>query len=491
MTSRVALVLVLVTLLTAGCTLNPKPVAKSSPSASPSALKWIDCGGGFQCSTVQVPLDYSHPETGTIGIAISRKPATDPTRRIGSVLTNPGGPGASGIQFLRGEVLAMANLNTRFDLIGFDPRGIGQSAPVRCLDGPQEDAFNALDPVLDDPTEKEAAIDADKNFAAGCKLRSWSVLPFVDTVSAARDMDVIRAALGDQKLTYLGFSYGTFLGEHYAHLFPTHVRALALDGVIDPTLAPNDLLYEQLVGFEQNLQAFLNDCRARRAAASPCTYAQAGDPGAKLMDLMQRLDTTPMAVGNRFLTRGLAVIGVLTPLYDQSTWPYLDQALTQADRGNGNLLLRFSDLYLGRKSDGTYDNQTDANTAVNCVDRPVPADIATYDALGPKFASASALFGPAFQYSNLICAYWPIKPKGKIGPITADGAPPILLIGGTGDPATPYAWAKAVNNMLTGSVLLTREGNGHVSYDKSACAKQVIDAYLIDLTIPPAGTVCR
>jgi len=484
-------VLVLVTLLAAGCTLNPKKAASSSPTASPSKLTWIDCGGGFQCSTVQVALDYAHPEAGTIGIAISRKPATDKTRRIGSVLTNPGGPGASGIQFLRGEVTGMANLNTRFDLIGFDPRGIGQSAPVRCLDGSQEDLFNALDPVLDDPNEKQTTIDADKNFAAGCKARSASVLPFVDTVSAARDMDVIRAALGDEKLTYLGFSYGTFLGQHYAHLFPTRVRALALDGVIDPTLTPNDLLYAQLVGFEQNLQSFLSDCRAHKTAAPTCTYAQAGDPGAKLMDLMQRLDTTPLAVGNRSLTRGLAVIGVLTPLYDPSTWPYLDQALTLADRGNGTLLLRFSDLYLGRKADGTYDNQTDANTAVNCADRPVPADVATYDALGPKFASASALFGPAFQYSNLICAYWPVKPKGSVGPITAVGAPPILLVGGTGDPATPLAWAKAVNNVLTGSVLLTRDGNGHVSYDKSACAKLIIDAYLIDLTVPPAGTVCK
>jgi len=191
------------------------------------------------------------------------------------------------------------------------------------------------------------------------------------------------------------------------------------------------------------------------------------------------------------LTRALAVIGVLTPLYDQSTWPYLDRALTLADRNNGALLLRFSDLYLGRNADGTYDNQTDANTAVNCIDRPVPTDIAAYDALGPKFASASALFGPAFQYSNLACAYWPAKPTGIVGPITAQGAPPILLVGGTGDPATPYAWAQSVNQQLAGSVLLTREGNGHVSYDKSTCAKALINAYLIDLTLPAAGTVCR
>lgn len=487
-----ALVLVLVATL-AACTRPGSPIAQSSPSVDPSrsTVAWTDCGGGFQCASVQVPLDYSHPEGEKIGIAINRKPATDPARRIGSVLVNPGGPGVSGVQFLRGEAPAMANLNTRFDLVGFDPRGIGQSAPVRCLDGPQEDTYNALDPVLDDPQEKQAGIAADQTFTAGCQQRSGRLLPFVDTGSVARDLDEIRAALGDAKLTYLGFSYGTFIGENYAHLFPTHIRALVLDGVIDPTLTPNDLLYAQLVGFEQNLQAFLNDCRARKTGSSPCGYAQSGDPGAKLMSLMQRLDSTPLLVGNRSLTRALAVIGVLVTLYDQSSWPYLDQALTAADRGNGALLLQFSDIYLGRNADGTYDNETDAGTSVNCVDRPVPTDVAAYDALGPKFAAASPLFGPAFQYSNLLCAYWPVKPAGQVGPITADGAPPILLVGGTDDPATPYAWAQAVNKQLTSSVLLTRVGNGHVSYDKSTCAKQAIDTYLIDLKVPAAGTVCR
>ncbi len=487
------MVLVLVMFFAAACSRNSNPLAGSSPSPTPTPtrLTWTDCGGGFQCTTVQVPLDYAHPDSGSIGIAVSRKPATDPAHRIGSVLTNPGGPGASGIEFLRGEASAMTNLNTRFDLVGFDPRGVGQSAPVRCLDGPQEDVFNALDPVLDDPQEKQAGIDEDKNFTAGCKQLSGQVLPFVDTVSAARDMDVIRAALGDQKLTYLGFSYGTFLGENYAHLFPTRIRALALDGVIDPTLSPNDLLYAQMVSFQQNLQAFLGDCRARKTSSSPCAFAQTGDPGTKLTDMMQRLDVTPLPVGNRQLTRGLALTGVLVTLYDQSTWSYLDQALTLVDRSNGTLLLRFADLYNGRNSDGTYTNEIEANVAVNCVDRPVPTDIPAYDALGPKFASASPLFGPAFQYSNLTCAYWPAKATGSVGPLTADGAPPILLVGGTGDPATPYAWAQAVNTQLAGSVLLTREGNGHVSYTKSSCAKQLIDAYLIDLTLPPAGTVCR
>jgi pimeloyl-ACP methyl ester carboxylesterase len=469
---------------------STSPSAAGSPAVSKSQVAWTDCGGGFQCGSVPVPLDYSNTTSGTINIALIRKPATDPAQRIGSVLTNPGGPGASGIEFLRGEASVMTNLNRHFDLIGFDPRGIGQSAPVRCLSGPQEDTFNALDPVLDDPQEKQAALDADKALAAGCEQRSAKVLPFVDTVSAAKDMDVIRAALGDAKLTYLGFSYGTFLGETYAHLFPTHVRALALDGVLDPTLSPNDLLYAQLVGFEQNLQAFLSDCRARKAAASPCTYAKDGDPGTKLTNLMQRLDAKPLNVGARVLTRGIAVIGVLLPLYDQSTWSYLDSALTSAESGDGSQLIRLADIYLGRNADGTYTNETDANLAVNCLDRPVSADIASYDALGPSFAKASPFFGPAFQYSNVVCSYWPVKPTGTAGPLSADGAPPILLVGGTGDPATPYAWAQSVYKQIAGSVLVTRNGNGHVSYDKSDCARQIEEAYLIDLTLPADGTVC-
>jgi len=487
---RVTAVAIAAVLLLSACTRSNPQQGKTSPStspvASPSKVAWTICGV-FQCGTVPVPLDYTHPENGTIRIALIMKPATDKANRIGSVLTNPGGPGASGIQFLRDNSSAMAGLNIRFDLIGFDPRGIGDSSPVHCLDGPHEDAFNALDPVLDDPAEKLEAIQADKDFAAACQQHNAGLLPFLDTPSAARDMDVIRAALGDAKLTYLGFSYGTYLGQNYAHLFPTHVRALALDGVVDPALSANDLLLAQVVGFERNLQAFLADCRARTS----CQYGRSGDPGAKLNALMLRLDTTPLPVGNRLLTRGLAVIGVLTPLYDQSAWQYLDQALTFADQGNGSVLMKLSDLYLGRNADGSYSNENDANYAVNCLDRPVPSEVGVYDALGPTFAKASPFFGPATQYSNLACAYWPVKPTGQPGPLSADGAPPILLVGGTNDPATPYAWAQSVHQQLAGSILLTRNGNGHVSYFASTCAQQIEDAYLINLKLPADGTTCN
>lgn len=468
------------------------PTATKSPVPTPVAttIAWTDCGGGFQCGTVQVPLDYSHPTGGTIDIALNRKPATIPAQRIGSLLINPGGPGASGIDWVAASAPAFAILNRKFDLVGFDPRGVGRSAPVRCLDGPHMDAFVALDGVLDDPQEKAAAIQADKEFAAGCASLSGSVLPFVDTASAARDMDMIRAALGDDKLTYLGFSYGTYLGEWYAHLFPTHIRALALDAVLDPSLSADDLNISQAASFEQNLRAFLANCNAHKTVAPKCAFAQEGDPASKLDALMQRLDTTPMPVGNRALTRALAQTAVAQELYDQSTWPDLDLGLTQADKGNASVLMDFADSYLKRHPNGTYDNEIEANYAVNCLDHPALTDISAYDKLGSEYAKASPFFGPSFQYSNLPCAYWPAKPTGHAGPLTADGAPPILLVGGTNDPATPYAWAVAAHQQIAGSILLTRNGNGHGSYGVSICATIAEINYLLNLLIPADGTVC-
>ena len=466
---------------------SPSASAQNSPESSPTTGKvtWTACGA-YQCGSVTVPLDYSNPDNGTIDIALIKEPATNPSRRIGSLLVNPGGPGASGIEFVKQSGSMLTSLNVRFDIIGFDPRGVGASAPIRCLSGPEEDAYNEVDPVADDAGEKQALIDADKAFAAGCEKRSGRVLPFVDTVSAARDIDAIREAVGDAKLTYLGFSYGTFLGETYAHLFPDHIRALVLDGVLDPSLNANDLLYAQIVSFEQNLKAFFTDCQSKPS----CKWGQSGDPYAKLMALMNELDTKPLIVSGRKLTRSIAIIGVLTPLYEPDAWPALDAGLTSAANGDGSTLMRFADLYLERNADGTYSNQNDANSAINCLDRPVQPDLSYYDGLAAQYAQASQLFGPAEQYGNLLCAFWPVPATGTAGPITADTAPPIVLVGGTGDPATPYAWAQSVHKQLTSSVLVTREGQGHVSYDKSVCVKRLVDAYLISLTVPADGTTC-
>src|SRR5437870_8811549 len=413
--------MVLVAIFLVACTRNA-PTATHSPTPSPSAgvIAWTDCGAGFQCGTLQVPLDYSRPEGRTISLAVVRTQAKDKAARVGSLLVNPGGPGESGIEYLRADISSPKNLIQRFDLVAWDPRGVAGSTPVTCVDGPQLDAYLSIDSVLDDPQEKQDAMQADKDFAAGCQRRSGDLLPFMDSASTARDMDQIRASLGDAKLTYLGFSYGTYIGQWYAHLFPTHVRALSLDGVVDPTVSANDSLLSQVVGFEQNLQAFLADCKAR----STCLFGQNGDPGTKLTSLMSRLDTTPLKVGSRQLTRSLAMTAVLQALYSQSLWRPLDQGLTGADRGDGRILLLIADLYNHRNPDGTYKNLFNgAFGSAYCLDFPASSDVATYDALGPAYTKASPFFGPWSQYSNLQCGLWPVKPKIKQGPLTVEGAP--------------------------------------------------------------------
>src|SRR5437868_1581773 len=391
--------MVLVAIFLVACTRNA-PTATHSPTPSPSAgvIAWTDCGAGFQCGTLQVPLDYSRPEGRTISLAVVRTQAKDKAARVGSLLVNPGGPGESGIEYLRADISSLKNLNQRFDLVAWDPRGVAGSTPVTCVDGPQEDAYLSIDSVLDDPQEKADAIQADKDFAAGCQSRSGDLLPFMDSASTAKDMDQIRAAVGDAKLTYLGFSYGTYIGQWYAHLFPMQVRALSLDGVVDPKVSANDSLLAQVVGFEQNLQAFLTDCKAR----SSCLYGRSGDPGTKLTALMNRLDTTPLKVGTRQLTRALAMTGVSEALYSQSLWRPLDQGLTAADLGDGLILLLMADLYNHRNSDGSYQNLFNgAYHSTYCLDFPAPSDIAAYDKLGPQFAQASPFFGPWSQSANL------------------------------------------------------------------------------------------
>jgi pimeloyl-ACP methyl ester carboxylesterase len=488
-------VLVLVTLVAAGCGSNSGSIARGRiPPAQEltgptQPTSWKPCGGGFWCRTLQVPLDYSDPGGRQISLALIRRPATDSARRIGSVLLNPGGPGESGIQFLRGSYDLMTNLNQRLDLVSWDTRGVGESTPVMCLDGPHLDAFFAVDTVLDDPQEKDAFLQANKDFVAGCRVHSGYLLPFMDSESTARDMDQIRQALGDSKLTFFGLSYGTFIGQWYAHLFPTQVRALAFDGVVDsnargPGLDPSG----QVEGFQQNLNAFFAGCRSR----SRCTFGRAGDGEQKLEAFIARVDSTPLPVGNRQLTRNLAMTGVLSALYDEASWPDLDDALTAVDQGDGAKLLDLADFFNERNPDGTYSNLVNgAADATNCLDSDSITDISQYDKIGPELAKVSPLFGPWQQYQGILCAYWPVGPKNLMVTLTISGAPPILLVGATDDPATPYADAVAVSHEIPGSVLLTREGNGHTSYFSSQCIQDAEDAYLTDLQLPPTGKVCR
>jgi pimeloyl-ACP methyl ester carboxylesterase len=432
-----------------------------------------------------VPLDRAHPDAGTVDLAVTRRAAPDPKTRLGSLLVNPGGPGASAIGFLQSSWRDLPDpVRARFDLVAFDPRGVGRSAPVKCLSTAQLDAYFALDPSPDTPAELTAVEDGDRRFAAGCSAQSGRVLPHVSTDDAARDMDVLRASLGDPGLTYLGYSYGTSIGAEYLKLFPTKVRAMVLDGAIDPALTWDQVLEGQSKGFDVALQSFLADCQR-----TSCAFRRAvqGDLGAAFDALAARVDRSPLTgKGARTVGPGEFTLGVGATLYDRAQgWPVLAEALRRAEGGDGQLLLALSDSYLDRGANG-YSNQNEANAAVNCVDRPWPRDPAPYLALAERVRATAPRFGPDIALSGLGCAYWPVPAESTPAPVRGDGAPPVVVVGTTRDPATPYVWAQALAHELASGVLLTHEGDGHTAYRASApaCLRDPVDQYLLTAKAP-------
>lgn len=487
----------------AGCQQStPRAAPPTTPSARPGTglasfsaqrLDWRSCGGGFTCARLRVPLDYAHPSAGTISIAVNRLAAPGPGRRIGALVINPGGPGASGLDYARYLATVLpAAVRARFDLVGFDPRGVGASDPVRCVSSQQLDALVAAPPVPATAAERAAALASVRTFDAGCTQRSGRLLPYVGTANVARDLDVLRAALGQRRLTYLGKSYGSYLGTVYAELFPTHVRALVLDGAIDPALSTVAMDTQQAVGFETDLGDFLGSCVQTRRCPQPSVPAATAALDGLLAAVARRPLPAPEAPGGRTLTEGEAVYGVAAGLYSTQTWPTLGAALSQAEAGDGSLLLDLSDAMSGRQPNGRYSNLIEANTAVNCVDRPAPRSVSTYAAAAAAAARQSPHFGAAIVWGSLPCAFWPVPAAGTPHPVHAAGAPPILVVGTTRDPATPYPWAVALAGQLRSGVLLTRIGDGHTGYLMgNACIDAAVNAYLLTLRTPTRGTICR
>lgn len=458
-----------------------------APPTTAAPLAWSACTGhpGWDCATLQVPLDHAHPGA-TIGLALSRHRATVPARRVGSLLVNPGGPGESGVAWAYSAIDGTLDkrLIEDFDIIGFDPRGVAGSAPVRCVDGPTLDTFLHLEPDPTTPDQIATVVAATKRFTAACEARSKDLLPFVSTADAAKDMDDIRAAVGDPELTYLGFSYGTYLGATYAGLFPGHVRAMALDAAVDPAEDGAQIAVGQAVAFEANLNAFLADCSANQAT---CVFKPHGAP--TLRDafdaLTNRIRAHPIAVGGgRSLGPGEVIFAVAFPLYERSFWPLLARGLEDAEGGDGDTLMRLFDAYSQRNPDGTYTNTIEANNAINCLDHPVPTTLAGFEALATSTAQKAPFFGGALAWGSLPCLYWPVPPVTHPGPIRAPGAPPIVVVGSTDDPATPYEGAVHLAADLGSGVLVTRHGEGHAGYPSSACVRADVDAYLTSLTLP-------
>ncbi|MGW1247906.1 alpha/beta hydrolase [Streptomyces sp. NPDC002535] len=474
----------------------------SSPAASSAALKkfygqkltWRDCGvTGFQCATLRAPLDYAKPDGEQIDLAVSRVGATGPGKRLGSLLVNPGGPGGSAVGYLQGYagVGYPAPVRARYDMVAVDPRGVARSEPVECLTGPQMDTFTQVDQTPDDTAEVNALSAAFKDFSAGCAKKSREILPHVSTVETARDMDILRAVLGDEKLTYVGASYGTFLGATYAELFPDRVGRLVLDGAMDPSLPAIDLNRDQTAGFETSFRAFAADCVTKPDC--PLGTGSVEAAGEALKKFFRDVDAKPVPTGeSRALGESLATTGVIAAMYDEGAWPQLREALTQAIGGEGSGLLALADSYYEREADGTYANLMFANAAVNCLDLPAayrgPADAAK---AVPSFEKASPVFGRGLAWAALNCTSWPTPPTGGPHRITAEGAAPILVVGTTRDPATPYKWARSLAGQLSSGTLLTYEGDGHTAYGRgSDCVDTAINTYLLDGTPPTEGKRC-
>lgn len=466
----------------------PPSASSGSASAGGSALAWGPCAdaykGRYQCATLTVPLDHTGAVPGTISIALIKTPATDSKHRIGSLLVNPGGPGASALEdwdFLSGQVDAA--LHKRFDVIGFDPRGVGRSTAIDCLSDAEVDAFTSADLDPTTPAETTSLESISKQLADTCAAKQGTLLRFVGTTDAAKDMDDIRAALGDQKLTYLGFSYGTLLGATYAQEFPTHVRALVLDGALDPSLGAVAGVDEQSKGFEAQLDAFLANC----ASSPSCPWHISGNGQADLKRLLVSIEQSPLPTdSSRTLTVGNAFYGIGVALYSRQSWPTLQQALAQAASGDGSGLLSLADNYTERAPDGSYSGTIEANLAINCRDYAWPRTPAAFFAAAKASAADAPLFGPSNLDETLPCAFWPADASGTgaPGPLTAAGAPPILVVATTGDPATPYSDGVSLAKQLSSGVLLTNVGQQHTAYGYSACVRKYADAYLINLANP-------
>ncbi|MGW7565105.1 alpha/beta hydrolase [Streptomyces tendae] len=481
--------------------LTPLPQATPSELSSyyEQKLAWRDCGvPGFQCATMKAPLDYAKPGEGDVRLAVARKKATGPGKRLGSLLVNPGGPGGSAIGYLQqyAGIGYPAKVRAQYDMVAVDPRGVARSEPVECLDGPKMDAYTRTDVTPDDAGETDELVDAYKEFAEGCGADAPKLLRHVSTVEAARDMDVLRAVLGDEKLTYVGASYGTFLGATYAGLFPDRTGRLVLDGAMDPSLPARRLNLEQTEGFETAFQSFAKDCVRQPDCPLGDKNTAPDQVGKNLKSFFDDLDAKPLPAGDadgRKLTESLATTGVIAAMYDEGAWQQLRESLTSAIKEkDGAGLLILSDSYYEREADGGYSNLMFANAAVNCLDLPAafssPDEVR--DAL-PEFEKASPVFGEGLAWSSLNCAYWPVKPTGEPHRIEAAGATPIVVVGTTRDPATPYRWAEALSAQLASGRLLTYEGDGHTAYGRgSTCIDSAINTYLLHGTAPEDGKRC-
>jgi len=461
-----------------GATDSTAPPGSAAPTDG-FTISWKPCvdsyADGSECGTMEVPFDYSEPGIGTFTLALRRHPAQVPSERIGSLLVNPGGPGFGGT-YLAEQATSIfgGDLLDRFDIVGWDPRGTGKSKPaIDCVD--EYDRYFAYDPTPEDAAEQKAVEDLSREYAEICAEENGEMLSYVSTNNSARDMDAIRRALGEEKITYLGFSYGSELGATWATMFPGTVRAAVLDGAADPTADGVEGGLQQAAGFEKELNAFFEQC----AKDTTCPFHSNGNPGAAFDKLVAQVDSAPVPVskGRTPVNQSVLYTAVSEAMYSSSMWDELERALAALRDGNGTDILNMYDQYYQRNPDGTYGNELEAFLAISCIDDPSPRTVEESDKWIPEFLKVAPRLGPSFA-SGYWCVFWKAKTDYRID-VTGKGAGPIVVVGTTGDSATPLASSRTMAETLEDGRIIVLDAQRHTGYGANDCVTDAVNDYLI------------
>jgi pimeloyl-ACP methyl ester carboxylesterase len=487
---KIAVVLTSILLLTSCAAAEPEPLPSLSQYQT-QELKWRDCYGNYQCSSLLVPIDYADLSGGAFSLALLRYQALDQDRRIGSLVVNPGGPGSSGVDYAySAEYIVSPEILERFDIVGFDPRGVGESAAIKCLNDAETDASFAADPKPDDEAEFALFISDARDYFAKCSENTEHLTNY-STLNSARDLEILRSALGDEQLNFLGKSYGTYLGTLYAELFPESVGRFVLDGAVDPNSNNREAVLGQAIGFESALNAFISNCLNSSSCALTGDLQSARN---QVIDLLTNTAITPLeSKSGREVTEGLVLLGIASALYDsESGWPVLRDAFKEATLGSGTSFLTLADQYAGRQENGKYlSNENDALQVISCLDQNELETVSTFKKGVAEFAKRAPIFGPYLAYAGLACRYFPNLSSVEQIEIKSLKTKPILIVGTTRDPATPYKWAQSLAKIFEGSILITLDGDGHAGHGRgSTCVDSAVDRYLLTGAMPKSELFC-
>ena len=458
-------------------------------------LQWDGCGSGAQCATAFAPMDWANPSEDTdIELALTRHIAED--EPLGSLFVNPGGPGGSGYDFVHDhsavDFAVSDALQQNYDIIGWDPRGVGRSTPVTCFDdaGLDDFLFGIPESQPESPEWVAEVTQSSVDFATACLDNTGEALGFMDTVNTTRDLDMMRALVGDPKLNFLGYSYGSKIATTYIDLFPAKVGRLVLDGALDPSLTDSEVFITQSAGFEKSLRAYLTAC----PELLRCPFS--GNPDvdtARIAALYDQLNANPIpGEDGRLLDGGVLDIATSTALYSEESWPYLNDMFAEVEDGDSFTAFLLADFYYGRDGGEYLDNSFESFVAVQCLDSPAVVDPAAVAAQSAALVAAAPTFSRPSALGDVLCGNWPFPVTGPApAEASGDGADPVLVISTTGDPATPYEWGVSLARQLSNGRLVTYDGEGHTAYNKeSDCVNSVVDDYFIDGTVPDGDTEC-